>query len=151
LTDRTDARRHAFQRLGAPSRTAEVEVAVREAAKHSAESLGVSPRRMALAMTSPTSNDILDALRAVIDPEIGMNVVDLGLVYEAAVRDGDVHVALTMTTPTCPLGESICDEAERAIRQSVPGVKSVSVDLVREPPWQPSMMSTAARERLGWT
>jgi metal-sulfur cluster biosynthetic enzyme len=102
-------------------------------------------------MTEPTSNDVLDALRHVIDPEIGINVVDLGLVYEAEARDGHVRVRMTMTTPACPLGEAISEEAEAAIRQNVCGLKSVSVSLVWEPAWQPSMMSNAVRERLGWT
>jgi metal-sulfur cluster biosynthetic enzyme len=102
-------------------------------------------------MASPTSDEIRDALRVVIDPEIGINIVDLGLVYAADVRAGDVHVALTMTTAACPLGASIRQEAEAAIRARVAGVETVSVDLVWDPPWQPSMMSAAARERLGWT
>src|SRR6266536_1259890 len=93
---------------------------------------------------------VLEALRHVIDPEIGMNVVDLGLVYRAEVQDGAVRGALTMTTPACPLGESIAAEAESTIWQQLPGVKSVSVDLVWEPAWQPSMMSQAARKQLGW-
>ena len=102
-------------------------------------------------MTEPTSNDVLDALRHVMDPEIGINVVDLGLVYEVEARDGHVRVVMTMTSTACPLGESISEEAGVAIRQNVRGVRSVSVGLVREPAWQPSMMSNAARERLGWT
>ena len=97
------------------------------------------------------SNEVLDALRRVIDPEIGINIVDLGLVYETDARDGHVRVVMTMTTPACPLGESLSEEATVEIRKHVDGVKSVSVDLVWEPPWQPSMMSGAARERLGWT
>ena len=101
-------------------------------------------------MTEPASNDVLDALRHVIDPEIGINVVDLGLVYEVEARDGHVRVVMTMTSPACPLGESISEEAGAAIQENVRGVRSVSVDLVREPAWQPSMMSNAARERLGW-
>ena len=96
-------------------------------------------------------DDVLDALRHVIDPEIGINVVDLGLVYEAEVGDGHVRVVMTMTTPACPLGESIAGEARTSIRHHVRGVKSVAVELVSEPPWQPSMMSSAARERLGRT
>ncbi len=102
-------------------------------------------------MAEPTSNEILDALRHVIDPEIGINVVDLGLVYEAEARDGHVRVVMTMTSPACPLGESLSEKAGAAIRQNVRGVKSVSVGLVWEPAWQPSMMFNAARERLGWT
>lgn len=102
-------------------------------------------------MTEPTSSSILDALCHVIDPEIGINVVDLGLVYEAEAPDGHVRVVMTMTSPACPLRESISEQARAAIRQSVRGVKSVSINFVLEPVWRPSMMSNAARERLGWT
>jgi len=101
-------------------------------------------------MSEPTSGEILDALRGVVDPEMGINIVDLGLVYETGERDGDVRVVMTMTTAACPLGESMVDEAEAVIRRRVRGVKSVSVQLVWEPAWQPSMMSAAAREQMGW-
>jgi metal-sulfur cluster biosynthetic enzyme len=101
-------------------------------------------------MAEPTSSEILDALREVVDPEMGINIVDLGLVYETGVRDGDVHVVMTMTTAACPLGESMADEAAAVIRRRVRGVKSVSVQLAWEPAWQPSMMSAAAREQMGW-
>lgn len=98
-----------------------------------------------------TPEKICEALRHVIDPELGVNVVDLGLVYGVAVRDGDVRVTMTMTTAACPLGESLAAEAEATIWQNVPGVKSVTVDLVWEPAWDPSMISDAAKERLGWS
>ena len=62
-------------------------------------------------MAEPTSSEILDALRGVVDPEMGINIVDLGLVYETGARDGDVRVTMTMTTAACPLGESMADEA----------------------------------------
>ena len=97
-----------------------------------------------------TAEQVRGALRDVIDPELGINVVDLGLVYEVRVQDGNVSVAMTMTTPACPLGETLSEQAEAAIRQKVPSVKSVTVDLVWEPLWRPSMMSGAAKERLGW-
>ena len=97
-----------------------------------------------------TADEVREALRDVIDPELGINVVDLGLVYEVQVQDGNVSVAMTMTTPACPLGETLSEQAEATIRQNVPGVKSVTIDLVWDPPWRPSMMSDAARERLGW-
>ncbi len=99
---------------------------------------------------SGNTSRILDALHDVIDPELGINVVELGLVYDVAAHDGDVHVQMTMTTPACPLGESLTSEAEAAIRRKVPGVRSVRVDLVWDPAWNPSMMSGAAKERLGW-
>lgn len=98
----------------------------------------------------PDTEAIFGALRHVVDPEIGINVVDLGLVYEVRRQDGHVHVVMTMTTAACPLGESITEEVKTAIRQQVRGVTSVSVALVWEPSWQPSMMSETARERLGW-
>ena len=101
-------------------------------------------------MPEPLSAEILEALRHVIDPEIGINVVDLGLVYGARLQDGHAHVVMTMTTAACPLGESIADEASAIIRRTVHGVTSVSVDLVWDPPWQASMMSAAARKQLGW-
>lgn len=94
---------------------------------------------------------VLDALRGVIDPELGMNVVDLGLVYRVDVDGDDVRVAMTMTSPTCPLGESIAAQAEAAIRKVRPGLGSVRVTVVWDPPWDPSRMSGAAKERLGWT
>ena len=96
-----------------------------------------------------TPDQVREALRLVIDPELGVNVVDLGLVYDVSIDDGSVRVSMTMTTPACPLGESLAEEAEAAIRQNVPGVTSASVDLVWEPPWRPSMMSDAGRARLG--
>jgi metal-sulfur cluster biosynthetic enzyme len=101
-------------------------------------------------MTGPTSADVLDALRHVVDPEVGMNIVDLGLVYTVEVGGGDVRVRLTMTTAACPLGESIGEQARTAILRQVPGATSVNVELVWDPPWEPSMMSDAAREQLGW-
>ena len=99
---------------------------------------------------SITPERVREALRHVIDPELGINVVDLGLVYDVTLQDGDVSIAMTMTTPACPLGETLTEQAEARIRQNVPGVKSVMVDLVWDPPWRPAMMSDAAKEQLGW-
>lgn len=92
---------------------------------------------------------ILTALKHVLDPEIGVNIVDLGLVYEVKVENGDVHIRMTMTTPGCPLHESISKGAEEAVRQ-LPGVENVKVDLVWEPAWTPERMSDWARKQLGW-
>ncbi len=97
-----------------------------------------------------TAEQVRGALRRVIDPELGINVVDLGLVYGVRAEDGDVGVVMTMTTPACPLGETLTEQAEAAIRQTVLGVRSVTVDLVWEPPWRPAMMSDAAKAQLGW-
>lgn len=98
----------------------------------------------------PTADQVREALRRVIDPEIGINIVDLGLVYGIEVAGGDVRVDVTMTTPACPLGEYVLAGAEAAIRRDVPGARSVEVRLVWEPPWSPERMSDEARHQLGW-
>jgi metal-sulfur cluster biosynthetic enzyme len=93
----------------------------------------------------------LEALEEVIDPELGIDVVALGLVYEVAVDSAtaSVRVALTMTTAACPLGEQIVRDAESRVR-ALEGVRDVAVRLVWEPPWSPERMSPKARELLGW-
>lgn len=90
------------------------------------------------------------ALRTVIDPEAGMNVVDLGLVYAVEVDDAGVRVALTMTSPTCPMGDLIVDEARQAVAATLPAGSALAVDLVWEPPWGPQRMSAQARAHFGW-
>lgn len=92
----------------------------------------------------------IDALRGVIDPEIGLDVVELGLVYGVDVDGRDVRVRLTMTTPACPLGEEIVRDAEDRL-QAIDGVGAVDVELVWDPPWSPERMSPAARKLLGWS
>jgi metal-sulfur cluster biosynthetic enzyme len=114
---------------------------------------------MASSSESPTqtnddSNDalgraVLDALRGVIDPELGLDVVELGLVYGVTALDAKVLVELTMTTPACPLGEYLVDEARSRIR-ALPGIDEVSVQLVWDPPWTPERMTESARATLGW-
>ena len=96
-----------------------------------------------------TPEQVGEALGLVLDPELGIDVVALGLVYSVEVRGGAVRVAMTMTSPACPLGESLATEAEAAIRQAVPGVTSVAVELVWEPPWTQERMSEAAKLELG--
>ena len=93
---------------------------------------------------------VWEALRAVLDPEIGVNVVDLGLVYSVEVSGNDVRVAMTMTTQACPLHAYITEAAEAAIRQLAPEAGTVRVDMVWDPPWSPAMMSDAAKQQLGW-
>lgn len=88
-----------------------------------------------------------EALRAVIDPELGINVVDLGLVYGIASDEGGVRVRMTMTSPACPMTEMIEDDV-RAALAPLSGAAPVTVEWVWEPPWDPSMMSGAARLKL---
>jgi metal-sulfur cluster biosynthetic enzyme len=90
---------------------------------------------------------ILNALRQVIDPEIGCNIVDLGLVYSVGIRESAVKVTMTLTTPGCPMHESICWGVQNVLR-SLPGVGEAEVELVWDPPWNPSMMTDLGRETL---
>lgn len=96
-----------------------------------------------------TKEEILDALRDVIDPEIGINIADLGLVYSAQERDGQIQVTMTMTTAACPMGNMLKDQARNAIKRKFQDIKSVDVELVWAPPWNPGMMSEAAKRKLG--
>ncbi len=97
-----------------------------------------------------TEDEVWEALRTVDDPEVGVNVVDLGLVYGVAVQGDDVTVRLTMTSPACPLGDVIVGNAEAAIRAAAPGAGKIDVALVWDPPWTPERMSEAVRARFGW-
>ena len=92
----------------------------------------------------------LEALRGVIDPEIGLDVVELGLVYAVEVDAGTAHVRMTTTSPACPLGEQIVAEAEARLRE-VDGIDDADIELVWDPPWTPERMSAGAKEVLGWT
>ena len=99
----------------------------------------------------PSGSDprVLDALRQVVDPELGVNIVDLGLVYGTEIREGVVHVKMTMTTPACPMEELLMEMVHSAILGEIPDARSVEVDLVWEPVWKPDMMSEAAKSQLG--
>ena len=92
---------------------------------------------------------LLDALRAVIDPELGIDIVDLGLVYSAKRTDTSASVTMTMTSPACPVGPYLTGEAERVLRERFPGL-AVDVELVLEPFWTPDRLSESARQTLGW-
>lgn len=100
-----------------------------------------------------TSDDLeflRQALRKVVDPEVGMNIVDLGLVYAITRDAGGVSVDITMTSPACPMGESILAEAEYELEAVLPTNVPVAVNLVWDPPWTAARMSARAREILGW-
>lgn len=91
-----------------------------------------------------------ELLREVIDPELGVNIVDLGLVYDVRVDDGVAMVRMTMTTPGCPLG-AYFDDAIHSCFEGAPQVEQVDLDIVWDPPWRPEMMSSEAKKQLGWT
>jgi metal-sulfur cluster biosynthetic enzyme len=92
---------------------------------------------------------VREALRAVLDPEVGINIVDLGLVYRAEESEGWIRVEMTMTSPACPVGNLLRAEAEDALRGRFPEAQEVRVELVWSPPWHPGMMSPAGRQQLG--
>lgn len=98
-----------------------------------------------------TKKEILESLKEVYDPEIGMNIVDLGLIYGVDWDDGQghVHVSLTLTSPGCPLGPEIIRDIKRELRD-IEDVLGVDVDLVWSPLWHPRMMSEYAQEELGY-
>lgn len=92
---------------------------------------------------------VMDALKTVQDPEIPVDLVELGLIYELLVKKGGiVFVEMTLTTPSCPVAQSMPDEVKKAVA-AVPGVEDVRVKLVWTPPWTQDRMSEAARLELG--
>lgn len=93
---------------------------------------------------------VRDALREVNDPEVGMNIVDLGLVYDVEVSPVRVRVTMTMTSPTCPMGDYLVDSVRDAVRRAAPEVPDVEVKLVWDPPWTPERMNEDARKFFGW-
>ncbi|NOS69445.1 MAG: metal-sulfur cluster assembly factor [Verrucomicrobia bacterium] len=90
----------------------------------------------------------LETLRQVIDPEIGCNIVDLGLIYNVAITGGSVRVTMTLTTPGCPMGESIAAGVQHALL-SLEGVTDAEVEVVWDPPWHPAMMTDLGRAATG--
>ncbi|GLS38871.1 hypothetical protein GCM10010869_44680 [Mesorhizobium tianshanense] len=106
---------------------------------------------MNVAETDDLVRHVEDALRLVIDPELGGNIVELGLVYYVAIQEGGTaHVVMTTTTPGCPATDYL-KAGVRDSARTVPGVKFVDVALTYEPPWSPRMMTPDARLRLGIT
>ncbi|MFA5551919.1 MAG: metal-sulfur cluster assembly factor [Trueperaceae bacterium] len=95
------------------------------------------------------ARNVLESLRAVIDPELGLDIVSLGMVYVVTVVGGGVNIEMTLTTPGCPLHASIEADVKHVLGQ-VPGVDEVSVELVWDPPWTPDAMSDSAKSSLGF-
>jgi FeS assembly SUF system protein len=94
-------------------------------------------------------NSVIDALKSIYDPEIPVDIYELGLIYDVDIsEDGDAVVTMTLTTPHCPVAESLPNEVELRVL-SVPGVRDAEVKLVWDPPWDPSKMSDEARLELG--
>jgi metal-sulfur cluster biosynthetic enzyme len=96
-----------------------------------------------------STNDVLEALRQVEDPELGMDIVDLGLVYDVAVEGETAKVIYSLTSMGCPAGPLIAQDIDRATLE-VPGVEQVELELTFDPPWTPDRMSDDAKFILGF-
>jgi metal-sulfur cluster biosynthetic enzyme len=101
-----------------------------------------------MTITEITEAAVVETLRQVIDPEIGCNIVDLGLIYSVGITGSIVGVTMTLTTPGCPMHESIRWGVKEALL-NLEGVEDAAVDLVWDPPWHPSMMTEVGRAATG--
>ena len=97
----------------------------------------------------PGTDEVWRVLATILDPEFGINLVDLGLIYDVALEGADVRVAMTLTSAGCPAGDMMLGGVQHAV-EALPGVGAVRVDLVWEPAWTPEMLSAEARAQLGW-
>jgi metal-sulfur cluster biosynthetic enzyme len=104
---------------------------------------------MADATVVPSDEDVMDALSNVIDPELGLDFVELGLVYGVEVVEGNVKVTFTLTTPGCPIGPQVTEQIEEFVGE-LEGVTNVVSEMVFTPPWSPDMMSEDAKFALGY-
>ncbi len=94
-------------------------------------------------------DEVTEALREVIDPELGLDFVELGLIYDVAVEDGDVHVTYTLTSPGCPIGPQVAEQIDEFVSE-LDGVKQVQAVMTFTPPWTPELMSEDAKFALGF-
>ncbi|MBV9463303.1 MAG: DUF59 domain-containing protein [Verrucomicrobiae bacterium] len=99
-------------------------------------------------MSAPSVEEVFQKLREVYDPEIPVNIVDLGLVYDVQVAGNGVDVKMTLTTPGCGMGPTICKNAEDRIKE-LPGISVARVEVVWDPPWNQSMITEAGKMKLG--
>ena len=97
----------------------------------------------------PTRDDVIEALRSVEDPELGMDIVELGLLYDVEVAEPRVHIKYSLTSMGCPAGPMIQESIHEAVA-ALPGVEHVDVELTFDPPWTPDLMSEDAKFILGF-
>jgi metal-sulfur cluster biosynthetic enzyme len=97
----------------------------------------------------PTVEDVQEALTNVIDPELGLDFVELGLVYDIEVEDQDVYIPFTLTSPGCPIGPQVTDQMKEFVSE-LDGVEKVHPKMVFSPPWTPELMSEEAKFALGF-
>lgn len=145
----------------APVRRFEVELVEEAPQPQRAEPVGAGPSRqrdyldgfLSQKAAEPAEGDdlqdaVIVALRDIFDPEIPVNIYDLGLIYGVEIVDGHAVITMTLTTPHCPVAESMPGEVELRV-MSVPGIATAEVNLVWDPPWNPANMSDEARLELG--
>ena len=104
--------------------------------------------RLIMAETEVTIGEIQEALRDVYDPEIPVNVLDLGLIYDIKIDEGQVYLQMTLTAPGCGMGPYIAQNAEWRIAE-IDGVEDVEVDMVFDPPWSPELITEEGKKLLG--
>jgi metal-sulfur cluster biosynthetic enzyme len=97
----------------------------------------------------PTVDDVQEALTNVIDPELGLDFVELGLVYDIAVEGDEVSITFTLTSPGCPIGPQVSEQMDEFVSE-LDGVSSVTTNMVFTPPWTPDLMSEEAKFALGY-
>jgi len=112
-------------------------------------SADATPTSGAAAGAAPTPEDVMDALSNVIDPELGLDFVELGLIYGVEVNEGNVNVTFTLTTPGCPIGPQVTEQIEEFVGE-LDGVKAIESQMVFTPPWSPEKMSEDAKFALGY-
>ena len=93
---------------------------------------------------------IYDLLHSVIDPETGINIVDMGLIYGVNCIGDGVNITMTMTSAACPMSDLLIEDIEGTLRERLPESTKMTVALIFDPPWNPSMMSESARSQFGW-
>lgn len=96
----------------------------------------------------PDQETLYEALKHIYDPEVGINIVDMGLIYSLDIEENKVDVTMTLTSPACPVGPQILEQVDSSLR-TFEGVEEVDIKVVWSPPWSPDMLSEEAKDQLG--
>lgn len=134
-------------RGAAPSRHGVI--SVYDDPRHTAAQTGIGGNSMNQASNDPREAAAWEALKEVMDPEVGINIVDMGLVYQVTITGDRARIEITMTSPSCPLHVSIAEAARQAVLRNDPSLAEARVEVVWDPPWTPERMSEEAKKILG--
>jgi len=96
-----------------------------------------------------TKKGVMNVLKKIMDPEINISIADLGLIYGVDVKDSNVKIKMTLTTPHCPMGGMITEDVKNHVKK-LKGVKNVEIEVVFDPPWSPERLSKKAKKKLGF-